>query len=336
MSNTPPGSPIRKDEKPIDEGWEDTDSDSDDPFRHTRPTLGLGGLMSTYSRANLHSYKATDEVVARENAVDDSEDLPDIVAAEAKGTGNYGRRSQRHNNKSGEGDPKIRRLKEIMPFPFHPNVRPLTVSDLESCVVLEDEAFDPEHRATREKFEYRLSVCPELCLGLFCTIVPDKARAEGFEISTLPVAKPVETGRDDGAKSVLVAHIIATRSNTKIVTDDNMDYPRDFRTKKQNTTSIGHQEEGQTVCVHSLAVHPKFQGCHLGKLIMLAYLQQLKNAETAKFCALICRSYLIPFYKRFDFRHMGPSKAQFGGGGWHDMTLYIDDLPNYGGKPSRG
>ncbi|KAI0888652.1 acyl-CoA N-acyltransferase [Annulohypoxylon maeteangense] len=334
MSHTPPDSPARKDAKPVDESREesDSDSDSDDPFRHTRPTLGLGGLMSTFSRGNLHSYKEGAQVEERENAVDDSEDMPESDAAEAKGTGNYGRRSQLHS-RGGDGDPKLRRLKEIMPLPFHPNVRPLTVSDLESCVALEEAAFeDPKHRCTREKFEYRLSVCPELCLGLFCTIVPDKARAEGFEISTLPVAKPVETGRSDGAKSVLVAHIVATRTQSMVVTDESMDYPRDFRTNKQHTLPIGHQETGQTVCIHSLAIHPKFQGCHLGKMIMLAYLQQLKGSETARFCSLICQDYLVPFYKRFDFRHMGPSEAQFGGGGWQDMVVCVDELPIYGGK----
>ncbi|KAI1457578.1 acyl-CoA N-acyltransferase [Annulohypoxylon moriforme] len=332
MSDIPLKSPARKDEEPVNDSREESDSDSDDPFKHTRPTLGLGAFVSTFSRGNLNSYKEKEKVEERENAVDDSEDMPDFDAEEAKGTGNYGRRSQLHSRGRGD-DPKLRRIKEIMPLPFHPNVRPLTVSDLESCVALENAAFeDPEHRCTREKFEYRLSMCPELCLGLFCTIVPDNARAEGFEISTLPVAKPVETGRSDGAKSVLIAHIIATRTHTKVVTDDAMDYPRDFRMNKRNALPIGHQEDGQTVCIHSLAIHPKFHGCHLGKLIMLAYLQQLKSSEMATFCALICQDYLVPFYKKFDFRHMGPSEAQFGGGGWHDMVVSIDELPIYGGK----
>lgn len=30
--------------------------------------------------------------------------------------------------------------------------------------------------------------------------------------------------------------------------------------------------------------------------------------------------YLVAYYQRFGFQHMGESKAEFGGGGWHDMV----------------
>lgn len=44
------------------------------------------------------------------------------------------------------------RLSKVLPFPFSPNVRPLSVSDLDSVVALENAAFrDPAHRATPEK-----------------------------------------------------------------------------------------------------------------------------------------------------------------------------------------
>ncbi|KAI1386186.1 uncharacterized protein F4822DRAFT_307701 [Hypoxylon trugodes] len=261
-----------------------------------------------------------------ENAVDDSEDMSDD---EVEVRSNYGRRHQ--SNAGARGDPKFARVHEILPFPFHPNVRPLTVSDLESCVALEDAAFaNPEHRCTREKFEYRLSVCPELCLGLFCTIVPDKAG--DFEISTFATAHPVETSRDNGARSVLVAHIVSTRSYGAVVTDAAMDYPRDFRTKKRNNTDLGHQDAGQTICLHSLAVHPKLHGCHLGKLIMKAYLQQIQHADMAERVALICQDYLVDFYEKFGFKNQGQSKAQFGGGGWNDMVVKTADIPPYSSR----
>lgn len=86
-----------------------------------------------------------------------------------------------------------------------------------------------------------------------------------------------------------MAHIVATRSHDEIVTDKAMDYPRDFRTNKRNTTGLGHQEAGGTICIHSFAVHPKLQGCGLGKLLLKSYLQQLRNSECALRCSLICR-----------------------------------------------
>ncbi|KAI1412173.1 acyl-CoA N-acyltransferase [Hypoxylon sp. FL1857] len=265
-----------------------------------------------------------------DSAVDDSEDLPDDDVDEAKETSSYGARRG-----SGGADGKFGRLREVLPFAFHPNVRPLSINDLESCVALENAAFEnPGHRCTREKFEYRLSTCPELSMGLFCTIVPDKA--QGFEIDTFATAQPAETGRNDGSRSVLIAHIVATKSHKKLVTDEAMDYPRDFRTNKHKHSSLGHQEGGQTICIHSLAVHPKLHGCHLGKLIMKAYLQQLKNADIAEYCSLICQDYLVSFYERFGFVCQGPSKATLGGGGWFDMTLRIEDLPPYHARVAGG
>lgn len=44
------------------------------------------------------------------------------------------------------------RIHKVLPFAFSPNIRPLSVSDLESVVALENAAFhDPAHRASPEK-----------------------------------------------------------------------------------------------------------------------------------------------------------------------------------------
>ncbi|OTA97291.1 hypothetical protein M434DRAFT_295243 [Hypoxylon sp. CO27-5] len=321
------------------------DSPPSEPEATARPPQPPPGIPLSFSRgcifqptareAAREAAAAAAAVVAAEgidgSAVDDSEDLPDDDVDEAKETSSYGARRGSGSGSAGggaNGGGKYARIREILPFAFHPNVRPLSISDLESCVVLENAAFEnPEHRCSREKFEYRLSTCPELSMGLFCTIVP--AKAQGFEIDTFETAHPAETGRDDGSRSVLVAHIVATKSHDTRVTDESMDYPRDFRTNKNKHSSLGHQEGGKTVCIHSLAVHPKLHGCHLGKLILKAYLQQLKNADIAERCSLICQDYLIPFYERFGFECLGESSASFGGGGWYDMTLQIQELPPY-------
>ncbi|KAI2624375.1 hypothetical protein GGR54DRAFT_596224 [Hypoxylon sp. NC1633] len=267
-----------------------------------------------------------DPVTVTENAVDDTEDLSDEEFVEITKTTSHGRYRQDIS--------RFEKVQGLLPFIFCPNVRPLSVVDLESCVALENAAFtDPAHRCTREKFEYRLTACPELCHGLFCTVVPDSV--PGFEIDTLPPSHLVETGRNDGARSVLLAHIVATRSDSEVVTDAAMDYPHDFRTERHNTSGLGHQGGGPTVCIHSLAVHPKLQGCGLGKLLMISYLQQLRNSDLASRCALICRDYLVPFYKKFGFLHKGESRTSFGGGGWQDMVLTIANLPPYSVRPSR-
>lgn len=45
------------------------------------------------------------------------------------------------------------RIQELLdPFPFAPNIRPLSISDLQSAIALESAAFtDPQHRASAEK-----------------------------------------------------------------------------------------------------------------------------------------------------------------------------------------
>ncbi|KAI1155168.1 hypothetical protein F4825DRAFT_408342 [Nemania diffusa] len=176
------------------------------------------------------------------------------------------------------------------------------------------------------QFVYRLTECSELCMGLYCTVVPSNTK--GWAIDTLRTAHPVETGRDDGAVSVLLAHIVATRSHDGVVTDDAMDYPDNYKAVKSESSNstdagrtIGHQETGRTICIHSLAVHPRLQGVGLGKLIVFSYMQQVKNSRIADRVALICEEYLVNYYKRFGFTHVGPSNANFGGGGWHDMAF---------------
>ncbi|KAI1496550.1 hypothetical protein F5X99DRAFT_422003 [Biscogniauxia marginata] len=245
-----------------------------------------------------------------ENAIDDTEYLSDDLANANQIISNDRRRRQSQLHAGIQG---------VLPFPWSPLLRPMTISDIESCIALENAAFpNPAHRCSRDKFEYRLTVCPELSMGIFCTV---PGNAKDFEIDTLRTAKPVETGRNNGAVSVLLAHVVSTRSTEDVITDNAMDYPRDFKTNRRNTSHLGHQEFGRTICIHSLAVDPKLQGCGMGKLILKAFLQQVKNSALASRVSLICQEYLVDYYIRFGFEHLGPSKAAFGGGGWHDMDM---------------
>ncbi|KAI1744139.1 hypothetical protein F4680DRAFT_444171 [Xylaria scruposa] len=278
------------------------------------------GGGENHNSSNNHKDELTPSLSAAANnddddddvAVDDS-DLPDDVVEIQKTISNERRCRQN----------KEMLIQDLLPFPFSPLIRPLTISDLESCIALENAAFgNPAHRCSRDKFMYRLTQCPELCMGLFCTVVPSKTG--DWDIETLHTAHPVETGRNDGAVSVLLAHVIATRSRDEVVTDDAMDYPRDYKVAKNSNGDrprVGHQDTGRTFCIHSLAVHPKLQGVGMGQLILKACMRQVKNSELADRIALICEEYLANYYKRFGFSHLGPSKATFSGGGWHDMVF---------------
>lgn len=135
-------------------------------------------------------------------------------------------------------------------------------------------------------------MCPEVSAGLFCTVVPGKV--DHWEIETLPSAKIVETGRADGAVSVLLAHVVSTICKGDMITDADMACPKDWRELGGRPMGSGHQRDGRTVAVHSLVVAPKLHGCGLGKMIVKAFLQQVNNAGIADRVALVCQDVSQP------------------------------------------
>lgn len=80
-----------------------------------------------------------------EQAVDESSDVDGDFAALLKELSQKRRAAK---------DSPSSRLQKALPFitTFSPNIRPLTKSDLDSCIALENAAFpDPNHRASPEK-----------------------------------------------------------------------------------------------------------------------------------------------------------------------------------------
>ncbi|KAE8447804.1 hypothetical protein EG329_010198 [Mollisiaceae sp. DMI_Dod_QoI] len=206
---------------------------------------------------------------------------------------------------------------------LHPYTRTLTISDLDSCVALENAAFtDPRDRATPEKFRYRLSKCGELCLGIFCTVVPNS----GFQAETLAAAKPVETDRKNGAVSVLLGHVVAAKTDDATATDDSMSVPEGWDSPHPAPTKRGHQEAGRTIVLHSVAILPGFQGRGLGRVLMMAYIQNMNGAGIADRLALISHDHMVAWYEKLGFTNRGKSATQFGGGGWYDMVLELKQL----------
>ncbi|ESZ98708.1 polyamine acetyltransferase [Sclerotinia borealis F-4128] len=203
---------------------------------------------------------------------------------------------------------------------IHPYTRPLTTSDLESVLTLENTAFlDPNERASREKLRYRLNRCGELCLGIFCTMAP----GSDPKIETLATGHPVETSRQNGAISVLIGHVIATKTHDLTASDASMGVPEGWEASKPPRTKLGHQEYGRTIVLHSVAILPAFQGRGLGKILMAAYMQQMNGAGIADRLVLIAHDHKVNFYKMLGFTEKGKSEAQFGGGGWYDMVYNL-------------
>jgi GNAT superfamily N-acetyltransferase len=107
---------------------------------------------------------------------------------------------------------------------------------------------------------------------------------------------------------------------------------QDWQTTYNFSPSTGHIEDGETVCIHSLCVHPDFQKRGLGKVLLKSYVQRIKDSGVAKRVALICRERYIPFYAKAGFTNVGKSKCQYGGGGWVDMVLDFEEGGGDGGE----
>jgi GNAT superfamily N-acetyltransferase len=111
---------------------------------------------------------------------------------------------------------------------------------------------------------------------------------------------------------VLLGHVISTKCIAPFVTDEAMDYPKDWKTNYDISSRIGHTEDGRTICLHSMCVHPDFARKGLGTILLLSYVQRIRDSGVAARIALICRERFIPFYERAGFKTKGPSECQYG------------------------
>jgi predicted N-acetyltransferase YhbS len=91
--------------------------------------------------------------------------------------------------------------------------------------------------------------------------------------------------------------------------------------------AVGHEEGGSTIAIHSLAVDPEHQGKQVGSTLMKSYIQRIQEAQIADRIAIIAHEHLVPFYQSFGFESRGPSKCQFGGGGWVDLVCNLPSSP---------
>lgn len=207
---------------------------------------------------------------------------------------------------------------------LHPLVQTLNPSYIDGCAKLEAAAFPADQAASREKFVYRLTVCGELSLGLFTT--SDDAPAQVVTASTAHV---VESGAAPERKEFLLAHICATKTRNELISDDDMKVPPNWRDQPHPAdATVGHQEDGRTIALHSLAVEPKFQGQGLGRTLLKAYVQRMQNSGVADRISILTYDRLVSFYESAGFENRGASKAQYGGGGWVDMVLVFPENPN--------
>jgi GNAT superfamily N-acetyltransferase len=136
-------------------------------------------------------------------------------------------------------------------------------------------------------------------------------------LAAVPVISAAEApGKDD----VLVAHIISTKSQSPVIVDGDMDYPRDWKSNPTAVANVGHQPTGTTVSLHSLAVAPSQQRKGLGKLLMNKYIEQMRQTEGVERVALLTYDRLVPYYEKLGFKNHGKSAATYAGVSWNDLV----------------
>ncbi|KAL5583941.1 hypothetical protein FOVSG1_015292 [Fusarium oxysporum f. sp. vasinfectum] len=123
-------------------------------------------------------------------------------------------------------------LKKVIPFHWAPMLSPLTENDIDTCVTLEN-------------IEYRIRKSG-VCHGLFNTVRPSDVKK--ISLTTMQHSRPVESGRCDGAKHVMFAHVLATLGTHPVVTDADMAMPENWRDSRASRGSpLGHQSSGRTI-----------------------------------------------------------------------------------------
>lgn len=218
-------------------------------------------------------------------------------------------------------------------FPPNLSIRPLTTEDLDQCASLEQSGFDEHERATAEKLKYRLTVCPELCSGLFIREYGYKYNAinlpevadkldkdhsekvksgelktdEEEDLEELPVKSSV-------TKEILIGHIIGTKIPESKITDGSMSLPL-------GDGKTGHIENSRFIGIHSLVIDPKYQNKSLGTLLIHDYIQKLSNQDLGDKVSLIAKSQLVPFYQKIGFDDLGESDCKFAGTTWNDLSM---------------
>lgn len=221
-------------------------------------------------------------------------------------------------------------------FPPNLSIRPLTIEDAELSYELECKGFPEAERCSLENLKYRLTVCPELCSGLFirdyeykynAINLPEVSERLEKEHSSKADNEKESDDEDDAevpSKSAvirekLIGHIIATKTHADKITEASMQLPT------EDNKDAGHIEYSRYIGIHALVVDPEWQGKNLATLLMHDYIQKLSNQDLGDKVIIIAHKELIPFYEKIGFNDLGISQCKFADTEWHDLA--IDLIP---------
>lgn len=95
---------------------------------------------------------------------------------------------------------------------------------------------------------------------------------------------------------------------------------RNNRDKPQDSAKVGHQPNGGTVALHSLAVCPSHQKLGLGKYLMSRYIEKMREMQAVERISILTYENLVSYYLELGFQLLGASASNHGGVAWKDMV----------------
>lgn len=81
-----------------------------------------------------------------------------------------------------------------------------------------------------------------------------------------------------------------------------------------------HNPNGAYQTVFGLDVLPKYQHKGYASLLM-DHLINISKERNKKGIMLTCKDYLVGFYQKFGYEHLGVSESSHGGAKWNDMLI---------------
>lgn len=182
----------------------------------------------------------------------------------------------------------------ISKLPKKISIRPFLKKDIDELLHLESLGFPSEERCSRETVEYRIANCPDLCQGLFV--------------------------KNDDGNTQLIGEIMATKIDSEFIT--------------LNTMEIGqHKESSDVIAIHSVVIHPDYQGQNLARLLMTDYIQKMSQQSVGRKITIIVHEHLFKFYEKLGFVKLNenddvndPNSDFSKNGVWYNMDKELVDF----------
>jgi len=96
--------------------------------------------------------------------------------------------------------------------------------------------------------------------------------------------------------------------------------------EESDEDTLGHNEFGDTICIHTLCVAEQYRRSGFATILMKDYTARMRDAGCSKRIALLTHSDLVPMYTKLGFKNKGDSKVTACGGNWIDCVLEFDSM----------